>query len=217
MVSLGDSVLTEPNKYLCACLCICIWVRICRVENSGHQRIVEWSPWVTGELTEPNLAPNKSSCWKIGICSVTISGEKWTNLRRDKMNVMNLVLSDQRRRENMFTLNLSDTCRQDLRTQLCWNEKEKNTFLLQNCPKLMIFPDRISKHSAEAWFELPYFPKLQRITLLPLRIALHSLAYPIVLHCIVLHSSLSGKVYCKVVLCNGVCTGWLTDWRPLSL
>ena len=71
----------------------------------------------------------------------------------------------------------------------------------------MIFPDRISKHSAEAWFELPYFPKLQRITLLPLTIALHSLAYPIVLHCTALHNSLSSKVYCKVVLCNGVCTG----------
>ena len=54
----------------------------------------------------------------------------------------------------------------------------------------MIFSDRISKHSAEAWFELPYFPKLHHITLLLLRIALHSLlAYSIVLHCIALHSS----------------------------
>ena len=68
--------------------------------------------------------------------------------------------------------------------------RKKVIFLLQNCPKLMIFSDRISKHSAEAWFELPYFPKLHHITLLPLRIALHSLlAYSIVLHCTALQSS----------------------------
>ena len=52
----------------------------------------------------------------------------------------------------------------------------------------MIFSDRISKHSTEAWFELPYFAKLHSITLLPVRIALHSLlAYSIVFHCSALH------------------------------
>ena len=52
----------------------------------------------------------------------------------------------------------------------------------------MIFSDRISKHSTEAWFELPYFAKLHSITLLPVRIALHSLlAYSIVFHCFALH------------------------------
>ena len=100
--------------------------------------------------------------------------------------------------------------------------RKKWYFLLQNWPKLMIFSDRISKHSAEAWFELPYFAKLHTITLLPLRIALHSLlAYSTVFHCfalqcIVLHNPLSGRVYCKVVLCNKVCSYallcWLTDW-----
>ena len=53
----------------------------------------------------------------------------------------------------------------------------------------MIFSDRISKHSAEAWFELPYFPKLQRITLLPLRIARRI---------VLLHNPMSVVMQCSV-------------------
>ncbi len=98
---------------------------------------------------------------------------------------MNLVPADQRRREICSHQNLSDTCSQDLLK----GKRKIMHFLLQNCPKLMIFSDRISKHSAEAWFEVPYFPKLQRITLLPLRIARRI---------VLLHNPMSVVMQCSV-------------------